>query len=137
MTEPSLAAQRAVVAALRASVAVTALCPAANIFDRSQRPEIFPCIVLGTGQLVDQSGDTFVESEVILDVDIWTRENGLSACKTLAGAVVRGLRDLDSDQDGVHVSFEDVAAHYLRDPSGEIGHAALMITLTVDGDGDA
>jgi hypothetical protein len=133
LTEPSLAAQRAAVTALRNSVAVTALCPAANIFDRSQRPEVFPCIVLGTATTTDESGDTFTQAEVVADVDVWTRENGFAACKALAGAVVAALRDLDVEQDGATVAFMDAASTFLRDPDGEHSHGALKITFTVDG----
>lgn len=44
--------QAAIVARLRATPAVTALCPAANIFDRSMRPEVPISIVLGEDQVV-------------------------------------------------------------------------------------
>jgi hypothetical protein len=136
MTEPSLAAQRAVVVALRAASAVTDLCQAANILDRSQRPEIFPCIILGDGTTVDDSDDCFVQSEVTLDVHCWTRENGLSGVKELAGAVMRTLRGIDVTQDGINVSLAGMSATYLRDPDGEHSHAVVALDFLTDGDGE-
>lgn len=52
MSDPSLALQKAVRERLVASAAVTALLPADSIFDRHARPERFPCIVLGEGQVL-------------------------------------------------------------------------------------
>jgi hypothetical protein len=55
--------QKAIVARLRATPAVTALCPSANIFDRSMRPEVPISIVLGEDQVVFE-GITWTENHI-------------------------------------------------------------------------
>jgi hypothetical protein len=135
MIEPSLACQQYIATRLKASAAVTSLVPAAAIFDRNSRPEVFPCVIIGEGQTIDQSGDCIVAAEVYLDVDVWTKEPGLAACKTLAGAIMRELRGFESEYQGVVLSITSQDARYLRDPSGEHGHGVISLSLLTDGDG--
>lgn len=135
MTEPSLAAQRFVAARLKATAAVTALVPAASIFDRNSRPETFPCIIVGEGQTIDESdGECFVGAEVFLDVHVWTRGNSLADTKTIAGPVQRALRNVEGEQDGVSLDFVGQDSRFIRDPSGEHGHGIISLTINAEGD---
>ncbi|WP_197426494.1 MULTISPECIES: DUF3168 domain-containing protein [Hyphomicrobiales] len=135
MTEPSLAAQRYVVARLKTTSAVTDLVPGANIFDRNSRPEVFPCIIVGEGQTIDESdGECFVGAEVFLDLDVWTRGNSLAPTKAIAGAVQRALRNVEATQDGVALAFEGQDTRFLRDPSGDHGHAIISLTINAEFD---
>lgn len=135
MTEPSLAAQRFVAARLKTTAAVTDLVPAACIFDRNSRPEAFPCIIVGEGQTIDESdGECFVGAEVFMDVHIWTRGNNLADTKAIAGPVQRALRNVETMQDGVALSFESQDTRFLRDPSGEHGHGIITFTINAEGD---
>ena len=133
MTEPSFAAQRAIVTALRGAPGVTAWVPPDAIFDRSGRPETFPCIIVGEGQTIDESDDCIAAAEVFLDLHIWTRESGFAACKPAAGAVMRALRAFENTQDGYDVTMTSIEARYLRAPSGEHSHGVVSLILSVDG----
>jgi hypothetical protein len=136
-SEPSFAAQRAIVAALRGSPAVRDLVPSTSIFDRSGRPETFPCIIIGEGQTLDESDECISAAEVFLDLHVWTKESGFAACKPIAGAVMRAVRGLEAEADGYDVSMASIEARYLRDPSGEHSHGIVSLILNVDGGPDA
>ena len=125
MSEATLAAQRIIVSTLRESAAVTALVPPLNIFDRSSRPEVFPCIVVGEAYAVGADTDCFEASEVYAEVHVWTAENGMSACKAIAGAVRRAMKDIDRVHDGFRTSFNFESSRFLRDPDGEHSHGIV------------
>ena len=57
MSEASLAAQRLAVITMRAHAPLQALVPDANILDRSGRPEVFPCVIVGEAQTVGDDID--------------------------------------------------------------------------------
>ena len=129
MSEPSLAAQRLAVATARAYSPLVALVPAANIFDRNERPEVFPCVLVGEGQTVADEADCLVTDDVFLDFHIWTRENGLAVAKEAASALRRALRGLSGIQDGIALDFDFVDARFLRDPGGELAHAIVSFRV--------
>jgi len=132
VSEPSLSAQRLAVTAMRARTELTALCPADNIMDRSARPEVFPCILIGEGQTVDDSATCVVAAEVFLTIHVWTKENTMTACKSIAGEVQRALRDLSGTQEGWACDFTFNDAVYLRDPSGEHSHGVLTFAVLAE-----
>lgn len=133
MSEASLAAQRVAVAAMRARPALLALVPSANIFDRHQRPEIFPCVIVGEGQTVADEADCMTGSEVFLQLHVWTRENSFVECKSIAGEIRRALKGVDEVRDGFEVSLDFEDTVYIRDPGGELSHGILRFTaLTED-----
>jgi hypothetical protein len=137
MIEPSLAAQKFIAIRLKAATSVNSLVPADSIFDRNDRPETFPCVVIGEGHVIDNSdGECIVSSEVFLDLDVWTRENGLAGCKEIAGAIMRNLRGFEGEYQGVHLWLAGQEVRYMRDPSGAHGHGVISLTLNTDGDGD-
>lgn len=125
MSEASLAAQRLAVVTMRAHAPLQALVPDANIMDRNARPEIFPCIIVGEAQTVADDATCIVAAEVFLTVHVWTKENVMTACKSIAGEIQRALRNVEGVQDGWDLSFNFEDATYLRDPSGEHSHAVL------------
>lgn len=132
MSEPSLAAQRLAVSAMRARSQLTALCPSANIMDRNARPELFPCVLVGEGQTVDDSATCVVAAEVFLTIHIWTKENTMTACKSISGEVQRALRNAEGVQDGWALDFNFDDAIYLRDPSGEHSHGVLTFSVMAE-----
>lgn len=129
MTEVSLAAQRAAIAALRAHEDLTALVPAGNIFDRHARPEVFPCIIAGEAQVVSDDIDCADTSEVYLDLHVWTTETGFVDCKNIAGEIRRALRRLSTTHDGFRLNFIFGGARYLRDPGGEWSHGVVSMVI--------
>lgn len=132
MIEASLTVQTAIRSRLIASPLVTALVPAASIFDRHSRPEKFPCIIVGDGQTVLEA-TTYSRRHVrvFADVHIWTRETGLEAVKTITGHAQRALTGKPA-LDGVSVvEWRVTGARFLRDPAGEYGHAVLSLEALI------
>ena len=127
MTEISLELQKAIRARLVATTAVTALVPATSIFDRSSRPEKFPCIIIGEAQTVLEP-ITFARQHVraFLDLHVWTKEDSLVELKAISGTLQMALASKPVVQ-GVHlVDWSIRGARYMRDP-GEIGHGVITI----------
>ena len=132
MSEPSLAAQRLAVTTMRANAALLALVPSANIFDKSGRPERFPCIIVGEAQTVGEDVDCADLSDVFLTIHAWTVENGMGEVKNIAGAVRRALRRLEGTQDGYALDFAFADTVFLRDPSGTHSHAVISFEVTAE-----
>lgn len=128
MTEPSLAVQSLLCARLIADPAVTALVPVENISDFTTRPNVFPAILIGEGvTLYSDRYDSFHEA-VSATVHIWTEEANLTQAREITGAVRAALRDApwataDHICHGVTLS----SGRFLRDPSGQHGHAVLHV----------
>lgn len=129
MSEPTLAAQRFAVLTLRATPAVTALIPAANIMDRNSRPEVFPMIDVGQATANDDSATCVVAYEVYLDIHVWTKENTMADVKSISGEVIRALRDQSGTQDGFALDVAFESSQYLRDPSGDYSHGVLTFRV--------
>lgn len=135
MSEPSLAVQKLILSRLTAYAPLLAIVPASAILDRNERPETFPCILLGEAQTVGDDIDCGPLSDVYSTIHVWTREEGLRDCKIIAGAIRRALWQASSaDVDGFNVGdtiFED--ARFLRDPSGEHAHGIITFMSMVGG----
>lgn len=133
MSEATLAAARLAVVTLRARPALTALVPALNIIDKNQRPEVFPCIIVGEAQAVADDADCIVGDEVFLTLHVWTEEDGLLAVKNIVGEMRRAFRDVEGLQDGFEVSLHWSDVVFLRDPDGLHSHAVVTVrALTED-----
>ena len=132
MSEASLAAQRFAVKRLREHVPLGPLVPDANIFDRNDRPEVFPCIIVGEGQTVGDDIECADLSEVFLQLHAWTKENGLLSVKAIAGEVRRALRRVSGLELGFDLSFDFQDTIFLRDPSGEHSHAVINFTVQAE-----
>jgi hypothetical protein len=134
MTEPSLALQTALRARLIASPAVTALVPAEHIFDGATRPEAFPSIIIGDGQVVLEGDQhpAWRNVTVYCDLHVWALEAGLATVKAIAGAVWDAIgTSLDVPgfllSDGVHVT----GIRFVRDPDGKAGHAVVSVEALI------
>lgn len=129
MMEASLALQTAIRAQLIASTEVTALVQAQAIFDRSARPEIFPCVVIGDGQTVLE--DTLYNRRLIRtysDLHVWTHEGDLASVKTIVGALRDAMRGVHwSVTDHSVADFKINSTRFLRDPGGQHAHAVVSI----------
>ncbi|MCW8057661.1 DUF3168 domain-containing protein [Agrobacterium tumefaciens] len=132
MSEPSLAAQRLAVTAMRARPALTALVPAANIIDRNGRPEVKPCIIVGEAQTVGADIDCVDASDVYLTFHVWTEENTFTMCKSIAGEMRRALKHLGGTQDGFRLDFSYQDSRFLRDPGGLLSHGVVTFNVTAE-----
>ena len=134
VTDPSLDLQQAVRARLVTSPAVTALVPVSSIFDRSRRPEAFPCVILGEGQTVNEAL-TYGRQHVrcYLDVHIWTHADALSSVKAISGPVVAALRGERLALGGAYC-IDQLISHvrFMRDPAGEHAHAVVTLETLIE-----
>ena len=122
--EPSLALQQAVGARLAASAAVTVLVPAEGIFDRSGRPELDRCIIIGEGQSVYE--DFYGTAYATLHV--WVKEAGLATSKEIAGACRDALKDRPWALAGYFTHDLRVTnTHFMRDSQGEYSHGVVTV----------
>lgn len=132
MSEASLAAQRLAVSRMRAHAPLVALVPSGNIMDRNERPEVFPCIIVGEAQTVGDDIDCADLSEVYLTFHVWTRENTFDRCKAIAGEIRRALRRVSAVQDGFALDFSFEDSRFLRDPNPEISHGVVTFNVTAE-----
>lgn len=128
MSDPSLALQELTYGTLTAAAAVTALVPATAILDKNDRPEAFPCIIVGTGQSIFADNITSFHDQAFLDLHIWVQEVGLSGAKAIAGAVKDALFNGPWAATGYRViSVRSVSARYLRDKDSQHSHVIITI----------
>jgi hypothetical protein len=123
----AVAMQKAIIARLRGSVDVTLICPAADIFDRSTRPERSICIVLGEDQIVRES-ITYEDDQVRLysTLHLWHKSQDFTTIKTL-GDLIRIAMRPRFVVPGIYVAFQSFDnARYMRDPDGEFVHGVVQ-----------
>lgn len=132
MSEASLELQKAIRTRVVNNPAVIALVPATSIFDRSTRPEKFPCVIVGDAQTVLEP-ITLSRSHVRIfsDIHIWTNEDSLIDVKVIAGQVQRALAAKPAVA-GFHlVDWLIRGVRLLRDP-GSFGHAVVTVEALVN-----
>lgn len=136
MSEPSLALQRGIYATLTAATEVTALV-GSRVFDQVAPNPTFPYIRIGNDQvLASDTPDCLPDCvEVYAQVDVYSRQQGKTEAKAVAGAIVRAL-----DEDSIVLesgyalqSFLHNDTRYLDDPDGLSTHAVLMFHALIDG----
>lgn len=126
MTEPSLALQTAIRARLIASPHVMELVDPPNIRDGDTRPEEFPSIILGNGQ-VETAGHygSYRNVTVYLDLHIWAET--LEGAKTLGALANKALfAPLDVPGFDLTDGLRIERYIYMRDPSG-CGHGVVSV----------
>ena len=134
--DASLAVQKALRARFITTAAVTALVPASNIIDRSQRPVLDPSIVLGEDQVID-AGIAVARDYVrcFSNIHIWVKEPSMERVKGIAGAIRRSLgrvRRLDLAEPDYFCSDVKVnSSRFLRDPGGEFSHGILTVETLI------
>jgi hypothetical protein len=123
MSDPSLALQKALVAALRGETDA-----GVNVFDDVPTSDPFPRITLGEGQTIGDFQDCRDGSEVFIELNVWSRKVGFPEAKTIASQARTILNDADLDLDG-HVrdlmEFQDTV--YSRDPDGRTRRARMTL----------
>lgn len=135
MSDPLYYVQKAVYERLVATPAVVALVPVADIEDRSSGAEtVFPCILLGEGQMVDEGTSIARKvTRVYSTWHLWTKETNLTGVKHIGGAFRDAIRSARFTLDGgfhcTDLKIDDT--RYLRDPSGENGHGIITINALV------
>lgn len=135
LVEPSLALQTAIRQRLVGTPSVVALVQPVAIFDRSSRPERFPCIVIGEGMTVRENVTLAPRHfRAFATIHLWTKTDDLATTKGLAWAVARAIRTPPRPSlEGWHTLLLDVDdARYMRDPKPELSHAVMTVSALVE-----
>ena len=120
MTHPSLALQKAVVAALIADGPVGGLI-ADRIYDATPRQPAFPYLTIGEVRTADWSTATEAGAEHRLTLHVWSRERGKRQCYQIMEAIEAVLHD-------AALGLDDHALVNLRFEFAEIGRDRDGIT---------
>lgn len=125
MSDPALALQGALVAAIRA----LGTAAGQNVFDRVPASDPFPRVTVGEGQSVDNSSPGCYDgSESFLQVDVWSREVGYPQAKQIASAIRTRLHDGALTLAGHTLELMRVRSiDYSRDPDGLTSRARILV----------
>lgn len=130
MSDPTLAIQGAIVAALNVATAVAG----GRIYDSAPAEPSFPYVTVGEGDTVGDDNSCFDSSEVNIAVHVWSRAVGFPEAKGIA-ALVRARCKAEFTISGFKVvNAEFVTTRYLRDPDGLTSHAVVEFRYLVDHD---
>jgi hypothetical protein len=135
MSDPNLAIQGAIVAALKADSAVKALIgpTTARVYDRVPANVTYPYVRVGPGQTVGDDNPCFDASEVNAEVHVWSNAVGFPECKQIAAAVRRVCRQtFDLSPNFAVTEVEYVTTRYLDAPDGLTSHAVVEFRYLVD-----
>jgi hypothetical protein len=131
MSEVSLMLQAAVIAALKAESNVTNLV-AERIYDRVPPTAAFPYVKYGDDQVLDDSADCVIGSEVFFNLHVWSKTVGKPETKRIAGAIRDTLDEAAltiADHNLVNLHFREFRAFDDPDPTfnhGIVGFRALI-----------
>lgn len=129
-TEPVYAMKKAIRSLLINHTALTDLVTPNAIFDKHQRPESFPCVILGEGQKVrDNTVIARDRVECFLDLHIWAKENGFDLANQITAETWDALRGAFFSVDGhTLIDLQEEGTRFIRDPSGAHSHAVLTLS---------
>ena len=127
MSEPSLAAQGALVARMKALDTEAGT----RVFDRVEPAAAKPYITIGPGQTVPMDETCWDASEVFVQVDVWSDAVGFPQVKRIAGAIRLALHDQDLSIPG-HICdrVEVRSIDFSRDPDGLTSRARIDFLIT-------
>ncbi len=127
--DPSLAVQVAIVTALKAAQVA-----GGRIYDRVPPNALLPYVTVGEGQTVGADNSCWDESEVTVQVHVWSEAVGWPEAKGIAGAVRRALRGGLALEDFGNAATEFRSTRFLNDPDGITRHAVVEFLFEIDHD---
>lgn len=126
--DASLPLQKAVVAALKNAVAVSALV-ATRIYDTPPPTPAKPYVSMGPFDIITELADEYEGSETSIQVDAWSAGPSTVEIKQIGRAIRATLHNatltLDENQRLVSLTVEQI--RYLREPDGLTQHAAVTV----------
>lgn len=130
MSDPTLAVQGAIVAALKAAPAIAS----GRVYDHVPEAATFPYVNVGEGDTVGDDNGCWDASEVNVSVHVWSRAIGFPEAKEIAAEVRRRCRTEFILAGFTVTSAEHVTTRFLRDPDGLTSHAVVELRYLVDHD---
>lgn len=134
MTTSSVSVQKALHAKLVNNAALVALVSPSAIFDRTTKPEEFPCVIIGDGQAIFHKlayGKRVTTQH--FDVHAWVLGEALLDVKAIADAVAVALADgIGSTADFREVAGTVIGCRVMRDPGGRCVHAIISFQTLVE-----
>ena len=139
MTSPTLELQGAIVAALKADTAVTAIV-GARIYDRVPRGSdgnisaLMPFVGIGPWDELTEDADCVPGESIAVDIECWSDEPGFPQIHRLNAAVKAALHDDDTIQIAANalVYLTHTQTRTLRDPDGLTSHGILTFEAYVE-----
>lgn len=134
MSEPTLALQGAIVAALKGSAAVTALI-GNRVYNPVPADAAFPYVTVGDDIAVEDHAECLDGSvEVTSAIHVWSRDDGKPEAKAISGAIVAALngQDLLLGDDYRLVLIEHQSSRHLDDPDGITSHSVVTFRALID-----
>jgi Protein of unknown function (DUF3168) len=137
VSEASLALQRGIFKTLTTNSEVIELI-GNRVYDRVSTGTLptFPYVRIGNDQTINEDHDCIPECvEVFSQVDVFSREQGKTQAKAIAGAVVRALKTNNVQIEPAYalLSIVHEETRYLDDPDGLSTHAVLSFHALIDG----
>jgi hypothetical protein len=130
----SRAFQMAVAARLKAHAGVSAAV-GAKVYDTPPAVAAYPYISFGPSSAVPDDEEGIRAREETLQVDVWTRDNGLlHPCRAITDAVYDALHEvtLDLDMPYANVETNVTLLQVFQDPDGITGHGVVQVTGMVE-----
>lgn len=135
MSDPALALQGALVAALKAAAPVTALI-GQRVYDHVPPNSQFPYVTVGDDQTLADHAECLEGSvEIHTNLHVWSRPAipGKVEAKQIAGALVTLLNMAALTLSGyVLVLIEHETSHHLDDPDGITAHSVVTFRALID-----
>lgn len=136
MTDPALAVQEAVIAALRLS-SLNAVVNG-RIYDSvpATKPgatPTFPYVTFGEAQSLPERADCIDGTEHFFTVHAWSRAVGFPEVKRMAGAIREALHEAEIEVTGYRLI--DLAlqnTQFMRDPDGLTSHGVMTFRAMLD-----
>jgi hypothetical protein len=128
--------QVAIVSRLKADADVSALI-AGRVYDvvpaGSDGSAIFPYVSFGPTQDLPEDFDCVDASEIIIQLDVWSRDPGFREARRISKSVCASLDGAElSINDNALVYFEYDGRRDLRDPDGLTSHSVLTFRAGVE-----
>lgn len=126
--------QRAIYSKLTGDATVSGL--VTGVYADVQQPldagdsSAFPFITIGQDNLSSWDSKTFLGSEAVCQIDIWSRSNNFIEAKAIGSAVVNALHHQSlTIADASHVMTVQESSVYTRDPDGHTKRGLLSFRI--------
>lgn len=91
---------------------------------------LFPYVTIGSDNLASWDSKTFLGSEALCQIDIWSRSNNFLEAKAIGSAITNALHQQPlTISDASHVITTQTTAVYSKDPDGHTKRGMLMFRV--------